>query len=201
MSRRRKLPSRRPGGRSRPLGRRVPDGDRTSGPLIYRNPPPFKGYAEWFRVPTSADQHFEHPATHDPRLSDGAKELMNALVRLGPRYGDMVPLAAIFLDEQISSGAVNLALTGRPDDYRSVDIAELARDLSSPEKQAEVRARYPGADLPSDSGLVTPDAASFHLHELHANGALVLDDDHVLNFAYFADGRWFLNGRHGGLEA
>jgi hypothetical protein len=197
VSRRRKPPSRRPGSRSRPHGRRAPSGDHASDLFIYQNPPPFKGYAEWFRVP-DAGQHVEHPATHDHRLSDGAKDLVKALVRLAPRYGNMVPLAAIYLQERISSGVVHLALTA--DDYRPVDIAEMAGEMSSPEKRAEVRARYPEADLPSSPGLVTPDAAAFHLHELHASGAVVLDDNHILNLAAFVDGRWLLSGRDDSLQ-
>jgi hypothetical protein len=110
----------------------------------------------------------------------------------------MVPLAAIYLQERISSGVVHLALTA--DDYRPVDIAELAGEMSSPEKRAEVRARYPEADLPSSPGLVTPDAAAFHLHELHASGAVVLDDNHILNLAAFVDGRWLLSGRDDSLQ-
>jgi hypothetical protein len=123
---------------------------------------------------------------------------VKALVRLAPRYGNMVPLAAIYLQERISSGVVHLALTA--DDYRPVDIAEMAGEMSSPEKRAEVRARYPEADLPSSPGLVTPDAAAFHLHELHASGAVVLDDNHILNLAAFVDGRWLLSGRDDSLQ-
>jgi hypothetical protein len=139
----------------------------------------------------------EHPVRYDQRVSEDAKDLADRLVKLGPRYNGHVPMAAVYLDMQITTGAVKIAVTGKPGLYREVPLMELADQLSNPEARQEMRDRYPDAGLPDTDEIMTSDAAAWAIHELHINGYLVMDDQHVLNLAIppkTPGAKWFLNG-------
>ncbi|WP_019635130.1 hypothetical protein [Actinomadura atramentaria] len=164
---------------------------------LFDQPPPFGPYKEWIRVPSAANDLIEYPGKHDERLDDGAKEMADTLIHLGPRYKGQVPIAALYLEEQIKRGEVFIAITGRPDECREIPLVDLARDVSDPEFLQKLREEYPEADLPEQAQLVTDDAAAFILHSVHALGYLVMDDDHVLNLAIpptAPGGEWILNG-------
>ena len=94
--------------------------------------PPFTPYSEWIHVPTSAKDMIEHPARYDDRVTDNAKDLADTLVKLGPRYHGHVPLAALYLDRQISEGTIRVAVTGRPGFHSEIPVTELADQLSTP---------------------------------------------------------------------
>jgi hypothetical protein len=171
---------------------------REDHPLYYLQPP-FEPYATWMRVPDSAKDIIEYPFTPeaDAQLGDGAKDLMNTMVKLGPRYKGAVPMAAFYLDKQIASGTIDLAVAGEPDHYRPVPLSVLAADISSQEHLDEMRRIYPGADLDPEAHLVTDDACGWHLHELHFHGYLIVDDDHLIHMAVppkEPDGEWQLSG-------
>ncbi len=68
---------------------------------LYDQSPPYEPHRERFSVPSVAGDLIEHPARHDDRLSAGAKDMADTLVKLGPRYDGLVPLAALHLDEQL----------------------------------------------------------------------------------------------------
>lgn len=173
---------------------------RKANPLYYLQPP-FKGYQEWFRVPAHAKDFFEHPAIHDDRLDENAKILASTIAKLGPRYNNLLPMAAVYLDLQIADGVINLAVTGNPDKCSSLPLKELAANLSDPTIVERMRAEHPEANLPerfSETTLITDDAAAMSIHELHRNGFLILDDDNIVNLAKppkKPGGSWYLNGQ------
>lgn len=167
---------------------------------LYKWQPPFKPYSEWFSVPDAAKNMIEHPARNDASLllDDDSKELLDTVVKLGPRYQGIVPMAAIYLDMQISEGTMLIAVTGRPGECRELTLAELAESISSPEFLQKMRSEHPGIGLPEEASLVTDDAAAMKVHDLHIAGYLVLDDDNVINLAMppkSPGGKWRLNGQ------
>jgi hypothetical protein len=170
---------------------------RDDNPLYYLQPP-FKPYQEWIKVPRQAGEAFEHPtARYDDRLDDGAKDLMDTLVKLGPRYNYMVPMAAVYLDGMIATGEVPIAVTGKPGYVNPVPLKDMAAGVSTQENLDKMREQYPEAGLPEKAELMTDDAAAFYLHQLHFHGLLILDDDHVLNLVMERPERgkpWVLNG-------
>lgn len=170
---------------------------REDNPLYYLQPP-FKPYQEWIRVPRQAGEAFEHPtARYDERLGEEAKDLADTIVKLGPRYNYMVPMAAVYLDMMIASGEVPVAVTGQPGYVQPVPINELAAGVSRQENLDRLREQYPEAELAEKAELVTDDAAAYHLHQLHFHGLLVLDNDHVVNMVVEKPERgkpWVLNG-------
>lgn len=160
--------------------------------------PPFKGYEEWIDVPDQAKEMFEHPARHDDRLTESAKDLADAIVKLGPRYQGRVPMAALYLDEQIREGTILIAVTGEPGVVREMPLLELAADLSNPQVQDDLHRQHP--QLPVGSTTMTDDEAAWSLHELHVSAFLIMDDDNVVNMAIPPEkpgGRWWLNGHDG----
>ncbi|MEU7295158.1 hypothetical protein AB0A76_18365 [Streptomyces exfoliatus] len=163
---------------------------------LYHLQPPFEPYQEWFNVPKQAADTIEHPARHDNALDEGAKDLLDTLVKLGPRYNGMVPMAAILLDRQMLSGTVAIAVTGRPGYVRDIPVAALAAEVSDPETLARWREEYPDAGLPEETSLMTDDAAAWHIHSLHINGLMVMDDDGIMNLVAGDPrrGKWVLNG-------
>jgi hypothetical protein len=166
---------------------------------LYDHRPPFEPYSEWIHVPAGAEQLIEHPARYDERLPDDAKDMADTLVKLGPRYEGYVPLAALYLEDQISHGAVKIATTGRPGVSQTVPIAEIAAQVSDPDELRRMQEEYPEGDLPGEAQLMTDDAAALHIHWLHAKGMLVMDDDHILNLAMapaLPGGKWKLNGHN-----
>ncbi|MFE5614110.1 hypothetical protein [Streptomyces sp. NPDC056524] len=166
---------------------------RDEYPLYYVMPP-FEHYKQWFQVPEHAADLIEYPIDVD---DEDAQDLLNRLVKLGPRYHGKVPMAAILLDQQLASGEIGLAVTGRPGYAVPMPIAELAATISSQEALDEWRYRYPDAGLPEHASLTTDDAAAWHIHNLHAFGALVMDDDGVMNLVVENPrrGKWVLNGQ------
>jgi hypothetical protein len=81
-------------------------------------------------------------------LTKNAKGLADTLVKLGPRCQGRVPLAAIYLDHQISESAIRVAITDRPGFYSEIPLAALAAQLSTPETLQQLREEYPEAGLP-----------------------------------------------------
>lgn len=121
--------------------------------------PPFRPYAEWISVPPGADVPW--PA----RLQNaGAAQLHAMVLRLAPLYAGQLPLAALYLEQQIERGTLHIA---RPEDFELV--TRLAVD--------EVAALFTAAGIGTPGDGAGP---SEYLHELHFHGALVLDDDHVI---------------------
>lgn len=162
---------------------------------LFDQPPPFKPYREWYSVPSSVKDMIEHPARRDDRLSDGAKHMVDTLIKLSPQYKGQIPLAALYLEEQINEGKVYIA--DNPEECHEVRLDEFARSFSDPEFLRWTREEYPEADLPEHTSLVTDDAVAFMIHSFLAQGFLVMDDDHILNLATppTAPGdKWVLNG-------
>ena len=169
---------------------------REEYPLYYLQPP-YTAYQEWVQVPKHAGEAFEHPARYDDRLEDGAKNLLDTLVKLGPRYNYLVPMAAVYLDNIFATGEVPVAVTGKPGYVRPVPLKQMAADVSTQESLDRMREQYPEAGLPEKAQLMTDDVAAFHLHHLHFHGLLILDDDHILNLVVEKPERgkpWVLNG-------
>ncbi|AJF70425.1 hypothetical protein SVTN_40310 (plasmid) [Streptomyces vietnamensis] len=54
----------------------------------------------------------------------------------------------------------------------------------------------PDAGLPDEPSLMTDDAAAWHIHSLHIQGLMVMDDDCVMNLVVGDPRRskWVLNG-------
>lgn len=166
--------------------------------------PPFSSYDEWFSVPEEAAGMIEHPLARDPRLSEESREILGAVMRLGPRYRNMVPLAAVLLDQNFASGEIPLALPDKPGHVTMVPLAELAAEASDPQHLRELRERYPDVgDLPDPDGEpaslhVTDDSAAMHIHELHLKGALLVDENGAVHFArppQKLHGKWQIAGR------
>jgi len=176
----------------------VRDGRKQEENPLYYLQPPFKAYQEWIRVPQNASESFEHPtARYDDKLTDGAKDLADVLVKLGPRYNYMVPMAAVYLDNMMATGELPLAVTGQPDRMNPLPLKELAAGVSTQESLDRLREKYPEAGLPEKAELMTDDAAAFFIHELHFNGLLIMDDDHIMNLVVEKPERgkpWVLNG-------
>lgn len=161
---------------------------------LQRLKPPGKLYQEWITVGDQAKDLIVHPARYDDRLSDTAKDLADTFVRLGPRYGGVIPMAAVFLDEQIQKGVIHLAVPGDPDSYQEVSLAEMAAGMANPEINAEMRRMRPDA---VDDTPVSDEGAAMSLHELHAHGYLIVDDDYVVHAAMppkTPGGKWWLSG-------
>jgi len=169
---------------------------RDEHPLYYLQPP-FKGYHEWVRVPRHAGEMFQHPVRFDEQLEDGAKDLMDTFVKLGPRYNYMVPMAAVYLDHILATGEVPVAVTGKPGYVRPVPLKQMASEVSTQDSLDRMREEYPDAGLPEKAELMTDDVAAFHLHHLHFLGLMIMDDDHILNLVVEKPERgkpWVLNG-------
>jgi hypothetical protein len=165
-------------------------------PLHYLQPP-YEPYQEWIRVPDDARDLIHHPVRYRDDVTEGAKDLADRVIKLGPRYHGLVPMAAIYLDMQIERGTIRLAVNGKPGYIRELSIAEMASDISNPAFADEMREKYPEADVPEPAGLTTDDAAAWHIHELHTHGYLILDDERIVNLAVppkKPGGAWILNG-------
>ncbi|MEV0766546.1 hypothetical protein [Nocardia sp. NPDC050435] len=148
---------------------------------LYNSPPPFDTYANWFNVPEVAGEWFEYPAPPG-LLSDGAKSMMDTLIKLGPRYRNTVPEAALYLDRQIEAGTLMLAVTGDPERATTISVAEMAASMD-PESEAmqQLRLRHP--EIGDSTASVPLDEVGLYIHELHSKGALVLDNNHVVHLA------------------
>lgn len=169
---------------------------REEHPLYYLQPP-FSGYQEWVQVPRQAGEMFQHPVRYDDRLEDGAKDLMDTFIKLGPRYNYLVPMAAVYLDNILATGEVPVAVTGKPGYVRPVPLKQMAAEVSTQESLDRMREEHPEAGLPEKAQLMTDDAAAFHLHQLHFHGLMIMDDDNILNLVVERPARgkpWVLNG-------
>ncbi|WP_156773005.1 hypothetical protein [Nocardia sp. 852002-51101_SCH5132738] len=160
-------------------------------------PPPFKTYENWFNVPDVAGEWFEYPSPPG-QLSDDAKQMMDTLIKLGPRYRNKVPEAALYLDQQVTAGIIPLAVPGDPESVNPLPVAQLAGELSDPEHWRQIREQFPDFDGSAEDPTANwADTMGLHMHELHSHGALVLDDNHRVHLARppqtFRD-RWLLHG-------
>ncbi|SCD57334.1 hypothetical protein GA0115240_115014 [Streptomyces sp. DvalAA-14] len=196
MARKSKNQSARDKRRDRERGRR--DGRRLTEYPLFFSPPPFEPYSEWINVPDEAKDLMEYPFPESVEVSDGTKDMADLIIKLGPRYRGKVPLAALYLDQQLAGGIVNVAITGQPDRFRPVPLDDLVASIRSPEYVQELKEKYPQAteDLEPD-GTVTDEGAAWYIHQLHAHGCLVMDDSHVMNLAIPAQrpgGEWMVNG-------
>jgi hypothetical protein len=173
---------------------------RTARLPLRRLRPPFTPYDEWIEVPADARGLTEFPFTPEMAAELGADEqdFLNRVVRLGPLYDGIVPMAAVYLDSYISDGEIPLAVWDEPDEVRFMPVAMMAADLSDPSTMERIRQAHPQAGLPEEVREMTVEDCARSLHKLHAHGYLVLNDDHVLHFAQppkVPGGTWLLNGR------
>lgn len=109
-----------------------------------------------------------------------AEKLMHMVRPLGQYYGDRVPMAALYLEDQIQSGVVRLAVTGDPGAYRQMSISEFAADVTNVDLQAQVREASPGLIGEEAISLTEQEAAAI-LHRFIADGMYLMDDDHCLH--------------------
>ncbi|MEC4015361.1 hypothetical protein [Streptomyces sp. H27-D2] len=137
--------------------------------------PPGALYDEWVEVQRGFDASY---ALADDRLDEASRDLMVRLARLGPRYGRQVPLAALSLDMAIEIGKV--ALTTGDDQGMILPLAELGARFGLPAASEDVRAG---------------------LHELHAAGALLVEEHEdvlmlrcVVGRPDRPGGRWIMDG-------
>lgn len=162
-------------GPNRQLARRRVNAIRR-GPA--HNPPPFRFYRDYFRVPAVAKGWTEYPAPAGALDAD-SKDFADTLVRLAPAYQGRVPLAAWFLDRHIRKGMIPFALVNDPLHCRLTPLTEVAADITR-----------------AGSAMVAEDAADA-LHALHARGLLVIDDNYALRLAVppgRSGGGWLVNG-------
>ncbi|MFJ5156355.1 hypothetical protein ACIQCF_33305 [Streptomyces sp. NPDC088353] len=130
---------------------------------LYALRPPYSGYEHWLTPVADA------PAATD--LSDGAAAVHATIVSVAPLYQGKVPLAAVFLEQQIRRGVLHLA---QPlGEVASVPLPDMATVL------ADTAAHFAAEPAPEDD---TADVGRL-LHELHALAALVVDDQHVIRLA------------------
>lgn len=164
---------------------------------LYHLRPPFEPYREWLTAPAGADGLTITPEQEE-LLGDDAVEFMRRVVEIAPLYNGVVPMAAVYLDMQMSRGEITLAVTGAPDRVTVMKVADLAASMSDPARLDELRRAVPEAGL--DAAAVEPltvDECVAKTHELHRHGALVLDDNHVVHLAVppkSPGGKWLLNG-------
>ncbi|MFE3229822.1 hypothetical protein [Nocardia sp. NPDC059228] len=165
---------------------------------LYGSPPPFHGYQDWFNVPAGAAELIDCPPV--PGLGGDEKDMLDALIKLGPRYEGLVPMAALFLDQQIRDGVLLFAITGDTERYRPVPLADFAAEVCDPAQAEQNMLDHPEwGELAAVPG--GADAVVMYLHTLHSKGAFVLDDNHVINLALpparSPSGTWQFNGHPG----
>lgn len=128
---------------------------------------PYHGYQEWIRVPDGVTGQIPDDVSGD------ARALHAIVVRLAPVYGGQMPMAAVYLEQQIQRGSVLLGTAGGG--VSAVPVPDMATVY------AETARLFPAGPQPgpdeedADTGKL--------LHALHALGALVVDDDHVIRLA------------------
>ncbi len=146
----------------------------------WEQPPPLQAYRDIIGVPAAAKDWPEHPATA-AQVGAEAKDMVDTLVRLGPVYSGRVPFAALFLDRLIRSGKIPFGLAEDPDHCRVVTLPQVAADIAAK----------------SGEPPVPTDQVGMLLHELHAGGWLVVDDNHVVRNAIPPSrpgGKWLILG-------
>ncbi|MFE9429122.1 hypothetical protein ACFYNO_39955 [Kitasatospora sp. NPDC006697] len=134
------------------MGRKKPGKPRRERTVEYTlqqlQPP---GYDQWMTPAPDLDP--ERAAT-EPGLSPQAIGLMRRLVRLRPVYGPKIPVQAVWLDAALDGGALRLRrLDGS---VGNLPAGELAAMLGGATEAAAVRGT---------------------VHELHANGMLLVEPD------------------------
>ncbi|MGA5486675.1 hypothetical protein ACPCK1_02740 [Streptomyces pseudogriseolus] len=158
----RKHPSARDRQRARQAAARVSRTAACSYPL-FAHRPPYTGYGLWL-TPTSDARDVED-------LPENAATVLAMVQDLAPLYQDQVPTAALYLEQQIRAGVLHLA-TGHGA-ATSVPVPDMATVL------AETAHYFSEEPPPAAAG----EDVSRMLHELHALGALVVDDDNVIRLA------------------
>lgn len=139
-------------------------------PKLYTANIPFEPYQQWFHLDRQVD------LSGDPE----AAALLDLVRPLGEYYGDRVPMAALYLEEQIQKGVVRLGITSSPGSYQEMPIAEFAADMSNLDLQAQVREMSPGF-IGDDPIKLTEQEAGGMLHQIVAKGIFLMDDDHCLH--------------------
>ncbi|MFE4796169.1 hypothetical protein ACFRFL_13895 [Streptomyces sp. NPDC056708] len=161
--------------------------------------PPFAPYREWVQLP----EHLTGPVgalmpEQVAEVSEEAREFLDRVIELAPLYGGRLPMAALYLDMQISAGELNVALFGETDMVRQLPVGLLAASLSDQGHLDRLREENPDVELPEQVEELTTEEWGRQLHSLHALGYLILDDAHVVNLAMppkTAGERWQINGR------
>jgi hypothetical protein len=145
---------------------------------LWHNRPPYAPYAEWIRVPEGAATR----GLHGAGLPPGDREFLDDLVRLGPVYAGRVPMAALYLEQQIQRGHIFIAAPGAPetDGAHRLTIAELQSDVRDPAYLAQLDEMFPQAQFAPVAGDSAEDVGHI-LHRLHFQGVLVMNDLHVLH--------------------
>lgn len=133
--------------------------------------PPYEAYQQWFSVPAAARGLTEYPVPDGMDLDSDAKALADMLVRLAPLYANSIPKAAIYLEQQIRRGVLHLAAIDGG--VSALPLPDMATVL------AETADFFPGDPVPDADG----EDVGEGLHQLHALGVLVLDDDRVIRLA------------------
>lgn len=136
--------------------RREPRPTPGAGCVLFRSPPPFEHYTEWFPVAEIAERAERRSGELDP----DDRAALHTLLTLGPLYDGMVPVAALDLHDQLRTGAVRVAVPGRPGRYTELPVADLAS-----------LAPAPSTDL----------TQALHVHAMHADWLFVLDDTNLIN--------------------
>ncbi|MFC8438053.1 hypothetical protein [Streptomyces sp. DH20] len=153
----RKHPSARDRRRARQAAARVSRTAACSYPL-FAHRPPYTGYGLWLTPKSDARDVEDLPV---------AAATVLAMVRdLAPLYQDQVPTAALYLEQQIRAGVLHVA-TGQGA-VTSVPVPDMATVLAE-------TAHY-FSEEPVPDGADGEDVGRM-LHELHALGALVVDDN------------------------
>lgn len=132
---------------------------------LYTLRPPFRGYENWLTVTPAA----EAPGGALAGLSGEAVGLIDTVRRLAPLYEYSVPMAALTLERLISRGLLPVTSPETPDEVSLVPVADLVAICAADEVLQG-----------------TPEGLDAMLHELHAHGALVVVDDHVIRLSVLA---------------
>lgn len=127
---------------------------------LYELQPPYRGYQKWFTPVSDAVVPADMP--------EDAAAVYAMVVALAPLYQGKVPLAAVLLEQQIRGGVLHLAHDGGG--VSAVPMPDMATVL------ADTAEYFLGEPLPAADGAEPREL----LHQLHALGALVLDDDQVI---------------------
>lgn len=133
------------------MGRRKPGKPGRRRNAVYTlqqlQPP---GYDEWINVSSGFTAG---PAAADPRLGEGAIDLVERLARLRPIYRGPIPMQAVRLDMLLDTGTLPVGTGG--EDVALVPVEEIAARVGAAATDADIR----------DS-----------CHRIHAFGGLLVED-------------------------
>jgi hypothetical protein len=132
------------------------------GSALWLMRPPYSGYESWITLTPSNSVPEGAQEGLDGELADS----YGTVRRLAPLYEYSVPMAALTLERLIRRGLLPLATPGTADLVSLVPLADLVAICAADEILA-----------------AAPEGLDALLHELHAHGALVVDDDHVIRLA------------------